>query len=155
MCNRFKLHQIGLSVLLITSSIAQAGEFCGSKIGYLNQLTSEFLIPENFPPESELLKNLVSRTDRERCEKLSPVYLGESCRQHDLCYIEQLGKESCDSALQDSWVKDCRQSYRSLSIDSYVCRLACESFVKLMSQAERFDSNGYCPSCDSYNSPNN
>lgn len=139
-------------VLLITPAKAQSGELCGSKEGFLNQLTSTFIIPDYFPPETEALRELVSEADYQKCHRLAVVPLGLSCLQHDRCYEQNLGKEQCDKTLQDMWVKQCRATYYKLAMDHYTCRLACESFVKLMSEAQRYNSKGFCPSCDAYNS---
>jgi hypothetical protein len=137
--------------VLITPAKAQSGELCGSKEGFLNQLTSTFIIPDYFPPETEALRELFSEADYQKCQNLAVVPLGRSCLQHDLCYEHQLGKEKCDKTLQDMWVKQCRAVYYKLAMDHYTCRLACESFVKIMSEAQRYDSQGFCPSCDAYN----
>lgn len=138
-------------LLLLIPANARSGELCGSKEGILNQLTSSFLIPDYFPPETEALQGLVSDADYQKCQRLAVVSLGFACQQHDACYDRQQGKDQCDRTLQDSWVKACRSTYYKLAIDHYTCRLACESFVKLMSEAQRYDSNGICPSCEAYN----
>ncbi len=127
-----------------------AGEFCGSKEGYINQLASTFLIPDQFPPETDALRSLVSEADYRKCLRLAVVNLGESCLAHDKCYEQQLDKDQCDSSLQDSWVNACRKTYYKLAVDHYTCRLACESFVKLMSEAQRYNGQGFCPSCAAY-----
>jgi hypothetical protein len=139
-------------ILLLTPANAFSGESCGSKEGILNQLTSSFLIPDYFPPETEALRGLVSDADYQKCQRLAVASLGSACQKHDACYEQQLGKEQCDRTLQDNWVKACKATYYKLAIDHYTCRLACESFVKLMSEAQRYDSQGVCPSCEAYNS---
>lgn len=144
-------YSLMITIALLAGSRAQAGEFCGSKEGWLNQLSSYILIPDFFPPESEALRGLISRADYERCSRIAFANLGESCQAHDECYDWRLPKESCDKKLQDSWVKACRTTYYKLTFDSQTCRLACESFVKLMSEAQRYDSGGVCPSCEAYN----
>jgi hypothetical protein len=136
--------------LLFIPAKARSGEFCGSKEGYINQLTASFLIPDYFPPETEALRELVSDADYQKCQRLAVVPLGSACQKHDDCYNQQLGKDQCDRSLQDNWVKACRSTYYKLAIDHYTCRLACESFVKIMSQAQRYDSQGICPSCEAY-----
>jgi hypothetical protein len=136
--------------LLLLPANARSGELCGSKEGILNQLTASFLIPDYFPPETEALRELVSDADYQKCQRLAVVSLGSACQKHDACYEQQLGKEQCDRTLQDNWVKVCRATYYKLAIDQYTCRLACESFVKLMSEAQRYDSQGLCPSCEAY-----
>lgn len=141
---------LALIFSLIPLSNALAGERCGSKEGYLNELASSFLIPDQFPPETEALRSLVSEADYKKCQRLATVNLGESCAAHDLCYEAQLDKDQCDSTLQDSWVKACRKTYYKLAIDHYTCRIACESFVKLMSEAQRYNGQGFCPSCAAY-----
>ena len=135
---------------LIIPAQAQSGELCGSKEGLLNQITSAFIIPDYFPPETDALRELVSDADYRKCHRLAAVSLGSACQKHDTCYEQQLGKEQCDKTLQDMWVKECRSTYYKLAIDHYTCRLACESFVKLMSEAQRYDSEGVCPSCEAY-----
>jgi hypothetical protein len=137
--------------LIHVGSPALAGEFCGSKEGYLNQIASAFIIPDFFPPETEALRGLVSKADYERCSRIAFAYLGNACQAHDECYDARFPKEQCDKQLQGSWVKACRATYYKLTVDSQVCRLACESFVKLMSEAQRYDSGGVCPSCEAYN----
>jgi hypothetical protein len=137
--------------LIHTGNTALAGEYCGSKEGYLNQITSAFIIPDFFPPETEALRGLISKADYERCSRIAFAYLGASCQAHDDCYDARISKESCDKELQDAWVKACRSTYYKLTFDSQTCRLACESFVKLMSEAQRYDSDGVCPSCEAYN----
>ncbi len=137
-----------ISILLPFS--ASAGESCGSKEGILNQFTSAFIVPDYFPPETEALRGLISKTDYERCSKLDYAPLGFSCQKHDECYDSRLPKDHCDSGLQDAWVKQCRSTYYKLTFDAQTCRLACESFVKLMSEAQRYSSGGVCPSCDAY-----
>lgn len=138
-------------LILPAATAARSGEYCGSKEGYLNQLTSTFIIPDFFPPETEALRGLVSKADYERCSRIAFASLGAGCRAHDNCYDVRLPKDQCDSELQDAWVKACRTTYYKLTIDSQTCRLACESFVKLMSEAQRYNSGGICPSCDAYN----
>lgn len=138
-------------VLLIAPGKAQSGELCGSKEGFLNQLTSTFIIPDYFPPETEALRELVSEVDYQKCHRIAVVPLGLSCLQHDHCYEQRLEKEQCDKTLQDLWVKQCRATYYKLAMDHYTCRLACESFVKILSEAQRYDSQGVCPSCEAYN----
>ena len=142
------------SVILLSSVSARSGELCGSKEGFLNQLTSTFLIPDYFPPETEALRGLVSDADYRKCQKLAVVPLGLSCQDHDNCYDQRLPKDECDKSLQDAWIKQCRATYYKLAIDHYTCRLACESFVKLMSEAQRYNSNGFCPSCEAYSTSN-
>lgn len=136
--------------LLLIPAKARSGELCGSKEGILNQLTSSFLIPDYFPPETEALRGLVSDADYQRCQRLAVVSLGSACQKHDQCYEQQLGKEQCDRTLQDNWIKDCRATYYKLAIDHYTCRISCEAFAKLMSEAQRYDSQGVCPSCEAY-----
>lgn len=143
-----------VSLLMTFTANGYAGESCGSKEGYLNQLTSQFLIPDSFPPETELLRSLISDADLERCERINVISLSASCEAHDGCYEQRFDKNSCDKSLQDSWVKSCRSSYYKLTFESQGCRLACESFVKLMSEAQRYDGNGFCPSCEAYNNSN-
>jgi hypothetical protein len=139
-----------LSLLLSLSSCPMiAGELCGSKEGYFNVLASTYLVPDYFPPENELAR-LVSDRDIKRCEDLGSVYLGQVCADHDACYIQKQPKNTCDRALQDRWVRQCREVYHKLSTDHLACRLACEVFVKLMSEAQRYNENGFCPSCDAY-----
>ena len=142
-------------LFLLASPKILAGDLCGSKEGYLNQLTSTFIIPDYFPPETEVLKGLVANVDYEKCQSIASVPLGLSCQDHDRCYEMQTTKEQCDKAIQDSWIKQCRRSYYKLAADHFTCKLACEAFVKLMSEAQRYDSNGICPSCEAYNSLSN
>lgn len=156
---RVSLRLIGLfsnlatyTFLLAMPSLASAGESCGSKEGYFNQLTSMLLIPDYFPPETPALRDLVSNADYERCQRLAIVPLAPACDAHDGCYDAQLPKDQCDREMQDSWVKSCRKIYWKLTVDHYTCRLACEAFVKLMSEAQRYNSGGICPSCEAYNS---
>ena len=125
---------------------------CGSKKGYLNQIASSILIPSSFPPDNEALRNLVSEADLKRCEKITIVNLNDACKRHDSCYEMKQPKQSCDEALQDEWVKSCRKAYSGLSSNHLICQYACTSFVKLMSEAQRFQSEGFCPSCDAYDS---
>lgn len=127
-----------------------AGDYCGSKEGYLNQIASSFLIPDRFPPENPALRSLVSDADITRCERLGTADLGAPCLQHDSCYQARLDKTQCDKNLQDNWIKVCRATYYKLTFDSQICRLSCESFAKLMSEAQRYDDAGFCPSCDAY-----
>lgn len=141
--------------LLLTSANARSGELCGSKEGYLNQLASSFLIPDFFPPEKDALRDLVSEADYRKCQSIAVVPLGIACQQHDRCYEQQTGKNQCDQTIQDNWVKSCREIYYKIAIDHYTCRLACEAFVKLMSEAQRYDSKGVCPSCEAYESISN
>jgi len=143
------------TILLLTPAKARSGELCGSKEGLSNQITSSFLIPDYFPPETDALRDLVSDADYQKCQRLATVSLGSACQKHDFCYEQKLGKEQCDRTLQDNWVKACRSTYYKLAIDHYTCRLSCEAFVKLMSEAQRYDSNGICPSCEAYNSLQN
>lgn len=143
-----------IAFALLAGTRALSGENCGSKEGWFNQLSSLLLIPDFFPPESEALRGLVSRADYERCSRIAFARLGEGCKDHDGCYDARLPKERCDSELQDAWVKTCRSTYHKLTFDSQACRLACESFVKLMSEAQRYESGGICPSCESYNNAN-
>lgn len=138
------------SLFLLSAPAAQSGELCGSKSGYLNEFTSSFLIPDYFPPETPALRDLVSDADYKRCQRLAIVPLGLSCQQHDKCYEQQLPKDGCDKSLQDAWVRQCRATYYKIAIDHYTCRLACEAFAKLMSEAQRYDSGGFCPSCEAY-----
>ncbi len=152
--NLFNMFLTSIFLLFIPAK-ARAGEFCGSKEGYINQLTSFFLIPDYFPPETDALRELVSDADYQKCQRLAVVPLGSACQKHDACYDQQLGKDQCDLSLQDNWVKACRSTYYKLAIDHYTCRLACESFVKLMSQAQRYDSQGICPSCEAYQNATN
>jgi hypothetical protein len=136
---------------LLLSFSAKAGDVCGSKIGLLNEAASEFLIPDEFPPETPLLYGMVSKADRSVCERISKVKLSFGCSAHDRCYQNREPKSQCDKSLHDMWVRSCRTSYYHLTIESQACRLACESFVKIMSEAQSYDSGGICPSCDSYN----
>ena len=132
---------------------AIGGQRCGSKEGYLNQLASSFLIPDNFPPENPLLHTGEFRF----CgEDYGTTYLGAGCYHHDNCY-ETLGaaKSSCDASLQDNWVKACKYQYPNRGsvitrAKRAVCREACTGFVKAMSEAQRFNTDGYCPSCEAY-----
>lgn len=140
---------ISSMLLFAGSQTLSAGELCGSKEGYFNQLASTYLIPDFFPPENELAQ-LLPNEDRERCEAIGSVQLGKACLSHDLCYAQRLDKGDCDKKLQDAWVKECRKVFSQLSRDQLVCRLTCEGFVKLMSEAQRFDEEGFCPSCTAY-----
>jgi hypothetical protein len=148
--NLYKMFLAYMLLLSITTQ-ARAGELCGSKEGFLNQLSSTFLIPDQFPPETEALRGLVSEADYQKCQLLAVVPLGLSCQQHDDCYDQKLGKDQCDRTLQNSWLKQCRKTYYKLAVDHYTCKLACESFVKLMSDAQSYNSKGFCPSCEAYN----
>lgn len=152
MNTRIALGSILLCFTLITmTSKSRAAELCGSKEGYINELASEFLIPDYFPPEVNILSNLVSKADYERCSKVEYVDLGSSCFEHDLCYDDRFPKEQCDKDLQANWVNKCKQTYYKLTRDHIMCRIACEAFIKIMSEAQRYDSQGFCPSCDAYN----
>ncbi len=136
--------------MFASSSISYAGEYCGSKTGYLNELASSFLIPDMFPPVNELLKDLIADDHYKTCSDIGFVDLAPSCMDHDSCYYRQDPKDQCDRNLRRSWLSQCKASYSVASWDHYKCRLACEYFVKLMSKAQRYDHGGFCPSCDAY-----
>lgn len=146
-----KLHHFGLGLLLSHAVTGFAGDQCGSKEGYVNQLASRILIPDSFPPQNPALRSLVSDADLARCERLGSSDLGRSCQGHDECYDLRQPKDSCDRTLQDNWVKACKTTYFKLTFDHQICRLSCENFVKLMSEAQRYNSGDFCPSCDAYN----
>lgn len=149
----FRLHHFGF-IFLTAAMPLQAGESCGSKEGWVNQLTARILIPDQFPPETPLLRSLVSEVDLSRCEKIGKVDLSISCQQHDRCYDERTPKTQCDKDLQSNWVRSCGWIYFKLTHDHFICKLACENFVKLMSEAQRYESGDFCPSCDAYNNVN-
>ena len=163
-----KVHLVSLSMTKVSISIcfifylalfrapvAMSGEACGSKVGYLNQLASKFLIPDEFPPETEALRNLVANVDYERCQSLGTVSLGLSCLAHDTCYSERRPKRECDHELKRSWIESCRHTYEKPTIDSLLCKLACEEFIKLMSIAQSYNQQGFCPSCEAYDALQN
>jgi hypothetical protein len=154
--NSFGVGYMNWSSLFVVLSLATGqtafSSECGSKEGYLNQLASSILIPSTFPPDNEALRNLVSDADLRRCERIRTVNLNEACLRHDSCYEMRLPKSSCDETLQDEWIKACRTAYSGLSTNHLICQYACTSFVKLMSEAQRFQGEGFCPSCDAYDS---
>lgn len=137
---------------------ALSGEFCGSKEGQLNELVGTFLIPDQFPPESELLAEVITaQSEMADCAgNYGVADLGRSCEEHDRCYeTSGAGKGSCDKKLRDGWVKSCRAQYKDRGdfmerIKLTGCRLSCEVFVKLMSEAQTSNNNGFCPSCDAF-----
>lgn len=139
------------SILLSSSFLAFAGDLCGSKAGYFNQLATSYLIPDYFPPENAL-SELLSSPDLDRCLAIGQPFLGSACAAHDRCYEEQQGKVLCDKNLQDDWVRACRATYDKLSRDHLICRFSCELFVKILSEAQRFEQDDFCPSCTAYDS---
>lgn len=151
------------SSFMLGASQSAAEELCGSKEGYLNTLASNFLIPDYFPPETEVLKDLIPEgSDIGQCgEKFGLVHLGETCEQHDRCYESiDSNKSACDRELRDQWVKTCRSQYRergnlSERLKMAACRVSCEWFVKLMSEAQTSNNRGFCPSCDAFDAAQN
>lgn len=125
-------------VILTKTSIAC--EFCGFEEGYINELAAGFLFPDYFQPEADLLNSFVSKADYRRYASITYVNLGDSCLEHVLYYDVRLPKFQCDRDLQANWVRQCKQTYYKLTRDHLICRLACESFVKLMSEDQRYDS---------------
>lgn len=138
--------KIILLLTLLISQISFAGLKCGTKEGMLNQLASTFIIPDQFPPETPVLRDLFEDSGLyESCHDV--VDLGAACSEHDRCYEQQLGKSRCDDRLQDQWVKTCKKVY---PFSLHPCQYYCTWVVKTLSEAQRFDENGFCPSCDAY-----
>ncbi len=137
-----------LSLALHTYPL-QASEFCGSKIGYFNQLASLYLIPKEFPPENQL-NRLLSKRAQDVCRRLNVVNLETACVAHDSCYAAQRDKKSCDQELADNWASGCQEAYGRLLRDDVLCQIGCEAFVYTLSEAQQFEKDDFCPSCDAY-----
>jgi hypothetical protein len=130
-------------MLAIFSFPAFAGVECGSKKGFFNAIASIELIPDFFPPENRIFDKFLQKSSLNRCDKVS---LSNGCRDHDLCYDMRLGKRNCDKKLLFDWVYSCKKASNDL-----ICESACEIFVTIMSEAQRYDDGAFCPSCEAYN----
>lgn len=126
------------------SSLSFSGTDCGSKEGFMNQLASTVVIPDFFPPESELYTRLIEGVGLDQCSSLS---LSRACQDHDQCYDEQRDKEFCDDKLLEDWTQICEEGYPAW--DPY-CRFSCIFMVKIMSRAQRYAHGDFCPSCKAY-----
>lgn len=161
---------IFIAFSLLLSNFAIAGD-CGSKKGRLNQVAMTFVIPDYFPPNSVLLKNLVSiPLGLNNCKRFGKADLTPGCSAHDTCYKKHVGrkkqkkhKKLCDAKLLQNWKSSCKSKYRNrykknlirkvAYIDNSArstCRMACVQFVSLMSEAQTVKKPGFCPSCDAF-----
>jgi hypothetical protein len=148
-----------LAVFLCITTSGMADD-CGSKEGRLNQVATDFVIPDYFPPDSPVLRALIEWSTSGtvgRCENLfGRASLKPACRAHDRCYetfYETKGR--CDEKLLHDWEEKCKRQYRNRrnSPDNFLrtaCREACVKFIKLMSEAQKFNEAGYCPSCKAW-----
>ena len=142
-----------IAAVLLNASLSHttlASEECGSKEGYFNSLSSTYVIPDYFPPETEAFTSIVSDSDYNRCADISFTYLGTSCRIHDRCYDARMNKAYCDNRLASDWIKSCEKTYYKLTFDHQICRISCIAFAKLASAAQTYNHGDFCPSCDAY-----
>ena len=131
------------------------------KRGDLINSLPNFAVPNYFPPDSPVLRSLVVYTGTGAvitCENLfGRASMAPACNAHDACYANaSMTKTSCDQKLLHDWEDKCNMQYKnvSLALDNPLrtaCRESCKSFVKLMSEAQKFDEGGICPSCMAYN----
>ncbi|HXW60131.1 MAG TPA: hypothetical protein VEK06_01200 [Myxococcota bacterium] len=147
------------SLFLIIASAAQA-EFsikalhCGPRGSFFTALLSDLAIPDFFPPEQFLVRTLIAEPilgDLSVCDEYQAVNLGESCQEHDTCYMT-LGanKDSCDETLLSGWKQSCRERYVGSSANSLFCLDACEQTIELMYGGLRYDDGSFCPSCTAF-----
>jgi hypothetical protein len=159
---------IAIIASVFISNSALAGD-CGSKVGKLSAILTLFVIPNKFPPDSPVLKALLSNSDLAIINSCEPLYgradLSSACIKHDLCYdVHGVSKGNCDRQLLEGWEATCKHQYRNmftriLGVDvAYpdnpvrsACRTACVTFVGLMSEAQKVNQSGFCPSCDAFN----
>lgn len=152
------------SVFISNQSLA--GD-CGSKEAQLPP-AAKFVIPNKFPPDSPVLKALVvisGLSSVDSCEALfGRAAFDPACREHDTCYdIPGSSKSNCDVKLRQGWEASCGDQYRNrftsvLGVDvpfpdnpeRTACRIACVSFAGVMSEAQRVNEAGSCPSCVAY-----
>ncbi len=169
---RFSLAALPLVLTLLFGSgsveAGACGVMLGGRLGF-NQVITEFAVPDHFPPESPALLTIIgtvpSLMSLTSCHLAGRVSLEPGCINHDRCYdTAGADKLACDVALLDDWASACDQAYRGFSaleligqggpdvLHRVFCRMSCFSFIQGMSNAQIMNLNGFCPSCEAYES---
>ena len=156
--------------LCLGAGSAIAGSACGSKVGGVfdfNQVATEVVIPDQFPPRSPVLLTIVGTTTilapLASCAARGHASLARGCIRHDRCYdTKGADKHLCDGALLRDWRGECHRVFpidtaragnRPLTDEQFLvryCLKSCLSFVQAMAEVQRLNIAGFCPSCEAY-----
>jgi hypothetical protein len=141
-----------LSAYSAVADVSIRGLHCGTRGTLLGTIASDYLIPENFPPENFLARMVLAPfEDLSICDEGGPAHLGETCMYHDQCY-GTLGafKDQCDENMIQGWRSNCIERYSDGSEIGALCLDLCTGVVDSMYDIFLYDDGSFCPSCTAF-----
>ncbi len=113
--------------------VEKIGGSCGSRNGFWAQVTTGFVPPDHFPPDS--IVGLPIAVATAACVIAGVAAFHEAgCDGHDRCYSTAgRTKQSCDDEFRRNLRAECNRTYDS--IFSRPCRTACRAVAQVMYEA--------------------